>query len=62
MIKRKLVELNAYQAQLVTAIVGAVIAVLVVAVPALAEYKDVLLEVALIVVGLIVGQSIQKAR
>jgi len=62
MIKRKLIELNDYQAQLVTAVVGAVIAVLVVAVPALAEYKEVLLELALIVVGLIVGQSIQKAR
>ena len=55
------VALNDYQAQIVTAVIGAVISVLVVAVPALAEYKDVLLELALLIVGLIVGQSIQKA-
>ena len=60
--KRKFLELNEYQAQLITAVVGAIIAVLVVAVPALAEYQDVLLEIVLIVVGLIVGQSVQKTK
>ena len=60
--KRKLVELNQYQAQLITAVIGAVIMVLVTAVPALEPYKDALLEIALIIVGLIVGQSLQKLR
>lgn len=55
------VALNDYQAQIVTAVIGAILSVLVVLVPELAQYKDVLLEVILLIVGLIVGQSIQKA-
>lgn len=55
------VALNDYQAQIVTAVIGAILSVLVVLVPELAQYQDVLLEVILLIVGLIVGQSIQKA-
>jgi uncharacterized membrane protein len=56
------VALNDYQAQIVTAVIGAIVSVLVVAVPALAQYQDVLLEIILLVVGLIVGVSLQKSN
>lgn len=60
--KRKLLELNEYQAQIITAIIGAAIMVLVQVVPALVPYQDVLLEIDLIIAGLIIGQSVQKAN
>lgn len=52
--------LNDYQAQLITAIVGVVVVILVTAVPQLQPYQDNLTQIIMILVGLIVGQSIQK--
>jgi hypothetical protein len=52
---------NDYLAQLVLALVGVGLTVLVTAVPALAPYQEVLLEILAVVVALIFGVSIQKA-
>ncbi len=53
-------NLQDHQMEIITAVLGLVIFVLVTAVPALAPYKDVLLEIALVIVGLIFGTSVKK--
>ncbi len=56
----QLKQLKEHQAELITAVIGAIVMILVTAVPGLKPYQEALTSILLILASLILGISIKK--